>query len=663
MEYEFSLGSGANRARLTAILDRPTEFSPSEIELTLAGPEAGMPYDYHIRPQGTDRVAAWTSFFSKSGRYKLTIKVTKPGVSGHFGMRIVLEALSDLRAQITLTPAASSYRFGETIRVDVTTLTPSGTLNPGDLKVTGAVETASGGSTTIAFSGMQGTFEVPAVAGHHTVVVRVQSALSQAEARAEYEVFALPPPALKSSRDLLKFAKAFGPADPTIAESFKLYTEFPEGTPPRAVKVSFTVISPAGVAELVTSSGSVMRSGVTQHTLPPAGLDLVLRIRMDPKNRVPEKGGKYAGEVRVESTDAPALVIPFEFEFRVPRFEVTHEREAFSLWWDPFRERIVNLGTLHTDLAAKSTFFVVLPGAIYAPDQGPKIADLSLRLSEPVEPEHIEEGKLRYGPLELNPGKHFVVNVVVTPTPVTGWERLPARPQTVDVRFESDLGMKTAIAPVFWSLGGAFREIPLFGTWSRHARHWSTVLFSLFALVVLAGGAMRRIRSVKSYWPYRPGSLLMLRPFGSIQVGELTENSGAALVLPNTGSLLDNTTLGHVYADAKGQRVEDSSGHLVPSRGRLSPGDALGVLDPSDVAGEMKLWDFDYFDFAPDEGGDLVVSKSPAPWTLKRLMRWLAINAAALAALLVLWRSSFTASAAYSVLRFVESIYLHLLQS
>jgi uncharacterized protein YegL len=659
-EYAFKLGSGADRARLTVILDQPEAFSSGEIQFTLSGPEPGITQQYEIRPHGTDRVAAWTAFFSKPGDYKLKIDVKKPGANGHGGARLILEALSDLRAQLSLTPSGAVHTFGEQLRIDVAVATASNS-NPTDLNVTGSVQTSSGGSTTIAFNGMQGTFEVPAVGGKQTVIVKVASSLSQAEERLEYQAVRQAPPVLKSSRDHLRFVKALGPSDPKIEESFKLTADYAAGVPRRPVSFSFTLVSPAGIAELAMAGGGVLQPGVTQYSIPPGGLDLLLRLRLDPKLSLPKKGGKFESVIQISSTEAAPISIPFEFEFRVPRFEIVGKRDAFTLWWDPHRQRIVRLGSLRTDLAAKSTFFIVLPEALYAPDQGPKIADLALRTAgDTPEPERFEEGKIRYGPLELEPGKDFGLDLVVTPTTVTGWEALPARPQPFELHLVSEYGMETKLAPTFWSIGGGFHRIPLLGTWSRHGAHWGKVVALLLALVIVGSMFARRVRAVRDFWPYRQGSFLTLN-FGPIQIGEA--GTGAALVLPNTGSLLDNSTLGHVYNDPKGQRVEDASGQLQPSRARLAPGDPLNVLDPGDPGGIETLWELEYSDYDPADGGELVVGKSAVPWTFKRLFRWSAISAAVIVVLALFLSSGFAAAAAYRLLSFVEALYIHFLQS
>jgi len=663
MEYPFTLRSGVDRARLTAVLEQPKEFAPEEIVFALEGPEQGLTHTYEIRPQGADRVAAWTTFFSKPGDYKLRITVRKPGAAGHLGVRLVLEVLSDLRARVTLTPSAAVQVIGDQVRVDVDVVTPSGTQNPAGLKITGSVRTSGGGSTTIPFNGAQGLFEVPAVPGRHTVVVRVETAFSQTEVRAEYDAFQHAPPKLVSSRESLKFVKALGPADPQIEETFKLRAEFPAGARPKPVSFSFTLVSPAGIVELARAGGGALKPGVTEYVIPPGGLELVLRIRMDPASRLPKKGGAFASEIRFVSTQAEGQVMPFAFDFRVPRFEVKGKREAFTLWWDPHRERVVRLGALETDLAANSTFYVILPEAIHAPDQGPKIADLALQMEGGApDPERIEGGKLRYGPLELEAGKDFALDVRVSPATVTGWEKLPARPRPIEIELVSDLGMETRIEPKFWSVGGRFRDFPLLGTWSRHGRHWSSVLFLLIAIALVASMATRRVRAVRSFWPYRPGSILPVR-FGAIQIGEISAQSGAALVLPNTDSLLDNTTLGHIYAEPKAQRVEDASGQLSPSRARLGPGDLLTITHPDPGDGSQDtLWELEYVDFDPVDGGEVVVTKSPAPWTLSRLMRWSAVTVVVVAVLAWVFGSSLASTIAYRVLPFVESLYLRMLQ-
>ena len=661
MEYAFTLRSGVDRARITAMLDQPKEFAPGEIELELAGPQRGDERTYEINPGGANSVAAWTSFVSEPGDYRLRIKVTKPGATGHLGMRLILEALSDIRAELRLSPDATQRFFGDEVAVDVTAVTSSGATNAADLKVTGSVRTSSGGSAPIAFDGMRGTFKVPGVAGRQTVVVRVETTLAKVEVRAEYDAFAVPPPKLTSSRQFIRFANAFGPANPQVEESFKLFAEFPPGVPPRPVRFSFALVSPAGIAELVRG-GNVLRGGVVSHVIPPGGLELLLRVRMDPKVRLPGKGGKYETQINITSAEATALTIPVEFDFRVPRFEVTGKREAFTLWWDPYRPRVVRLGSLHTDLASNSKFFVVIPEAIHAPDQGPKIADLALQTgSGPVEPERFEEGKLRYGPLELKAGDDFPLELLVTPTTVTGWEKLPASPRPIDVELTSELGMETAVAPVFWNVGGSFRRIPLLGTWSRHGRHWGTVLFVGLLLAIVISMAIRRIRLVRYYWPYRIGSILPFR-LGAIQITDV-DAGGAALVLPNSGSLLDNATVGHVYPDRNTQRVEDTSGQLVPTKARLGPGDPIAINDPRDPGGTETLWEIEYIDYDDQERvGEVLVTKSAAPWTVRRLLRWSFKTVIVLAAAAWLLGSGIAAWFAYRVLLFMELLYIRLLQ-
>jgi hypothetical protein len=336
--------------------------------------------------------------------------------------------------------------FGDEVKVEVLAATGSGSLDPADLKVSGSVRTPGGGSEPISFSGTQGQFKVPDVPGRHAVVVKVETSqkLGRAEARVEYEATLLTPAELKSSRNELAFVRTLGPEQPQVEESFKVYADFPEGTRPRPVKIAVTLNSPVGVAELVRRDGGSLRiNGTAAYPLPLEGMELVLRIKLDPKRPLTaQTGKKYTGEIRIFSADSSELVIPFHLEVRIPRFEIRGKRDAFALWWDPRQARTIDLGRLHTDLSQASTFSVVLPEAIHAPDQGPKIANLVLRAGEKTpEPERLEEGKLRYGPIDLPPGQDVRLELVVTPVSETGWERLAASGQPIEIRVLSNLGM------------------------------------------------------------------------------------------------------------------------------------------------------------------------------------------------------------------------------
>ncbi|HYN21182.1 MAG TPA: hypothetical protein VE078_09495, partial [Thermoanaerobaculia bacterium] len=548
--------------------------------------------------------------------------------------------------------------------------TGSGSLDPAEVKVSGTVKTPSGGAEPIAFSGTQGLFRVPDVAGRHAVVVKVETSqkLGRAEARVEYE--AVPPDAaeLKSSREDLAFGNALGPEQPQVEESFKVYADFPEGARPRPVKVAVTLSSPVGVAELARRDGGVLRTnGTAAYPLPPEGLELVLRIKMDPRRPLTAQvGRKHDGEIRIFSGEAGELTIPFHLEVRIPRFELKGKRDAFALWWDPRRPRTVGLGRLHTDLSKESTFSVVLPEAIHAPNQGPKMADLALRVGDRTpEPERLEEGKLRYGPLDLPPGEDVPLELVVTPAPETGWDKLPASGQPFEIRLVSSLGMEAVAKPTFWNVGGPAADLPLLGTLSRHGRHAATALVVFLGLLVLTLLTLRRARVVKRFWSFRPGRLLTLGS-GPIQIGDVGPGGSVALLLPNSGSELDDRTLGRVFPDGRRQRVEDSSGWLVlkekqlTSPARLAPGDVLAVADPRDADRINKLWEIEYIDFIPGEGGEIEVMVSPAPWTLPRLLGRLALGLAFLFLLKLLLAWGQVAALAYR-LPLVESFYVRVL--
>jgi hypothetical protein len=129
---------------------------------------------------------------------------------------------------------------------------------------------------------------------------------------------------------------------------------------------------------------------------------------------------------------------------------------------------------------------------------------------------------------------------------------------------------------------------------------------------------------------------------------------------------LDDSTLGRVSLDGRRQRVEDSSGRLVLKEKRLSspaslaPGDVLGVEDPKDPDGNDKLWELEYIDFEPGEGGEIEVMTSPAPWTLARLLGRLAASLLILVVLKLLLGWGQVAALAYR-LPLVETFYVRIL--
>lgn len=651
-EYSFTIGAGVDRARITAILDQPREFASGELTLTLAGPSSAGEQPYLVRTDNGDRIAAWTAFFSTPGNYTLRVETAKPG--GHKGMRLFVEALSSLRLQVSLTPPSPRYEFGSEVKVQVSATSASGSVQPPDVTFTGTVEMTGSGAAVIAFNGEEGTFRVRDVGGRHTVIVKGATSLARAEARIEYEAVPIAAPELKSTPAKLDFIRPLGPVDPRIETTFKLVPEFPAGARPRPVRVGFMLVAPAGEVELVAKGGGAIRLNVPSlFTLPSAGAELTLRIKLDPRRPLPAKGGKHSATLRVYSNEAPPLDIPCEYQVNIPQFEVLRPLKAFALWWDPLKPRIVPLGRLHTDLAAPSTFTLVIPDELRDPNRGTKIADVALRIagktpgSEPA-----EAGKLRYGPIDLEPGKDGVLDLVVTPSAATGWQSLPAGRKAFDVDLTSSLGMHTRISTALQTLGP-----PIGGRIDRHAR--TIVRFLVIALffALLALLTVQRSRVVRRFWNFRPGQAVTLG-FGDVQIGDASADGAAALILPNSGSSIDDTTVGSVSRVGNSQHVESPTGHLVFARPNLRTGDTLVVSD--DPAENTELWQLEYTS-VPGEGGEIEVRKNPARWTVGRVFRSLVLSLLFLWGLSVFLGAGVAAALAYRF-KFIEAFYLWLFQ-
>lgn len=668
-EYEFELPPGADRARLTTILDRPQEFGRSEIEFTLEGPDAGDPgRPYVVDTAAGDRVAAWTTFFRTPGKYTLRVATSKLGVSGHLGLKLMVEALSTLRIALRLNPPDEQYGFGDEVEVQVEATSGSGTVDPATLRLSATVSTPAGGGPSITFIGLQGRFRVPDVAGRHTLVVKAETSQRLGRAQAAKDYTAVPPDAaqLKSSRPTLAFVHPLGPDRPQVEEGFKVFAEFPEGVRRRPVKVSATWISPVGEAELIGPGEASLRRAPALYTVPPEGLELRLRVKMDPTKPLKGKSGKHPGEIRLFSQEAGELVIPFQLEERRPKFELKGAPKALTLWWDPWQPRQVSLGRVVSDLSTPSTFTVTVPEALLAPGQGAKIADLALRIGgEAREPEPVDAGKLRYGPIDLPPGEEIPLDLLLTPTDDTQWERLAASRQPVEVQLRSDLGMEAVIQPAFWTVGGLRSGMPLLGPWSRHGRHLAVYLLCGGGLLLVLYLFVRRGLLVRRFWRFRSGSLRSLG-MGAIQIGEAGTAGAAALLLPNSGSELDDRSLARVWREGNSQHLDDlSEGRLLlkdrqlTAPRRLAPGDVLGIEDPRDPEG--RLWELDYNGFDPQTGeGELEVSISPAPFTAGRLARKLVVGLLLLALLKLFLGWGWVTELAYR-LPLIEAAYVRLL--
>ncbi|HEX2121421.1 MAG TPA: vWA domain-containing protein, partial [Thermoanaerobaculia bacterium] len=653
-EYAFNIPPGIDRARVTAILDHPRDFTPGDLTISLSGPPTAGERPYTIQTDDGLRLAAWTAFFSTPGTYTLGVRTTKPG--GHKGLRLFIETLSNLRLQLTLNPPEPRHVFDSELRVLVQTSTSSGSIDPASLTLTGVVQTADGGSRVIAFTGSEGTFRVPDVKGRQTVIIRARTAMNtSAEARLTYEAIALDAGMLVSVPDKLAFAKALGPTDPAIQADLKLVTEFPEGVAPRTTKVGFILTTPVGEAELATKDGATIKTnGPALLSIPPGGVELTLRIKFDPNRPLPKKGGWHSSELRVFSNDTAELTIPFRYQVRIPAFAVRDKLDAFTLWWDPAQPRTVSLGSVHTDLEIPSTFTVTLADSIIDPHHATKIADVTLHADgRTMEAEPAAAGKLRFGPIDLQPGRDVDLQLVVTPHPETGWQYLAAAKKPFEVELASSYGMSEKVTPVFYTLGP-----PLLGRVSRYGRPWVAG-----ALVVVIGIPFllltrRALGEVRRFWRFRPGSLLTLG-FGDVRIGgDLAD--GAALVLPNSGSPIDDTRIGEVRRDGRKQRIQSDEGYLVVMRPALAAGDEVIISD--DPEEQKELWGLQYvaYDTANDLG-EIEVQRSPARWTIGRLMRSVLFTALLLFVLLWTLRLGIAASAAYG-LPLVETFYLQMLR-
>jgi len=650
-EYSFTIGPGVDRARVTAILDEPREFPSSDLTLTLAGPPSAGERPYLVRTDQGDRVAAWTAFFSTPGNYTLRIETSRPG--GHRGMHLFIEALSSLRLQARLSPPSSQYEFGSNVSVHVTAESASGSVQPPDLNLSGTVVMNGGGTEVIQFNGADGQFRVRDAPGRHTIVVKGRTTLARAEARIEYEAVPIHPPRLTSAPAKLDFIRALGPTDPHIEATFKLVPQFESGQA-RAVKVGFFIVAPTGEVELIDKSGGAIKVNVpSTFNLPPTGSELTLRIKVDPRRPMPSKGGKYAATLRVYSNDAPQLLIPCEYHVSIPQFEVLDPLKVFALWWDPRQPRVVRLGRLHTDLATASDFSLTLPDELRDPNRGTKIADLALRVDgKTLNPEPAEAGRVRYGPIDLQPGKDALLELLVRPSTVTGWQDLPASSRPFDVDLTSSYGMQTKFKPAFQTLGP-----PLFGRIDRHGRPIFKGLLLAFFGTLLALLTVQRFGVVRRFWSFRPGTILSLGT-GPIRIGDPDDQGGAALILPNSGSSLDDTTVGSVSLAGRQQRVESSSGYLVFAKPNLSAGDAIVVSeDPPNT----ELWGLEYSAYMPGQGGEVEMRKSAAQWTLGRLLRSVAVGLLFLWGLSIFLGAGIAAALAYHF-TFIESFYLWLLR-
>jgi len=672
-EYSFELPQGVDRARLTVLLEQPKAFSVDEIEFTLKGPDTGDIGRKYLVTRGgaVGQVAAWTTFMSLPGRYTLEVEVKKPGGGGHLGLQLFVEALSILDVELTATPPAEERYFGDEVKVRVSAKGAKGPLDPKEMRMSGEVRTPSLGALPIPFTGAEGLFKVPTTPGRHAIVVQVTTSekLGRAEAVLYYTAKPLQAPELKSSRQEITFTHPLGPERPQVEESFKLYPEFPENAKPSPVKFSVQVTAPAGMVELRDPSGGVLRTDrPVEYSVPIEGWELKVRISMDPRRPLSRaSAGRHDGALNFFSSEAGGLPVPLHLEVRIPRFELAGGTKESALWWDPLQPRTISLGKLRSDLSEKSAFFVTLPEAVNAPDQGPKIADLALRIGGGAPETERLEGKLRYGPIDLPPGPGVPIELVVTPSSHLAWERLPSRPNPIEIRLLSSLGMENTAALKLWNVGGPAGSPPVLGAWlgpwSGHGRHLATWLVLGIGLLASSVLSLRRVRQVVRFWPFRPGAVRTLGR-GAIVVGAPAAGGAVALALPNSGSDLDDSTLAEVSEDGQRQLIADrSQGRLLlgerPLAGArpLSSGDHLTIEDE-----RQRRWDLEYLGGEPGEGGEVEIQENPAPMTGVRLARKLLLTVLLLCLLRWVLGRSWVADLAYGMGP-VESFYLHFLLS
>jgi hypothetical protein len=670
LEYRFELPPGVDRARVTAILDDPRLFAPGQITFDLPGASGQL---YRVHFEGRDYAAAWTGFLSSPGTFTLRVKPDKPGFSDtHRGLQVFVEALSVLDVEVSLAPAQRSYTFGDEVKVDVFVATGSGSLQPRDFQLTGEVESGPG-ATAIPFNGAEGRFQVPDVPGRHTVAVKVTTSgkLGSAQAEASYAAVAPDAVELRTDRPKIEFDAPFGGEEAEVRQGFKVYFEDPEGAGGRRVTVTAQLEPPPGLIELAqlrSAGGTTLdTSGSRAYPLPPEGLELELRLAMDPDRPFAVREGRQEGAIRIVSPQAAAdLVIPFRVEIRRPVLEVSGAPGGFALWWDPVRPRRVALGRVETDASIDTALRFEVAEKISAPGGGAEIATLDLalgRAEDPIEPR--TEGQRRVlEDVTLRQGEELPLYLRVEPSPTA----VPpaASRQEIAVAVRSSLGVETTAVITAWHLGAPWWTWRPLGPLSLHGRHLATWLVVGLGGLLACWRFVQRARRLLAFRRYRPGALWPLG-IGPLRIGVPGIDGGAALLLPNSGGDRDDTTLGTVSIAPGGERqqVRDESGqHLrvgqapVPRGRELRPGDTLTV--PGRDAGGDPDWELDYLGYDVSERvGEVEVRDSPLAVSWPVTVRKLASALVILAAVRWLLGTETVAHLAYAM-PFADWLYGHL---
>jgi len=649
--FEFEIRTGTDRARVTAMLDHPNEFADGEITFRLSGQSNDARY-YMVRATG-DRIAAWTSFFSAPGKYTLTVSTNKPGVTSHLGMKIVAEALSNLHITLRARPAQASYPFGTPMAIDAEVTTGSGAAQAGTYNLGGVIKLPSGATLPLVFNGTTAQFAVPEIDGRHTVVVTAETPpVAHATAQLTY-VAQKVPLELKSNRDQLDFSQPVGPATGPREEPFTLSVTAPAGVKRPPVNFSFTLTQPAGIVELIRQGGGILQYGTAQYSIPDDGLKLALRVKVDP--RKPLKRETVQGTIEFTSPNAGTLSVPFSYTVLEPEFKVHHAREAFALWWDPFRPRVVPLGQLRTDSSDPSMFSAIVPDAIFDPVTNKKIADVVLRIGDQTPNAVSDKGKLRYNDIPLPPHDGTPLALVITPDVNSRWESLPRGGVPIPIELVSSFGVTTKIAPKFYKTS-TFR-VPVLGR-LNYGRDWSALLLRLIAIVAIVMFLLLTWPQMRAFRPFEGSKEVMLKLAGPIRISNSPDDA-AALVLPNSGSPIDEEIVGKVFEEPYGQRIESDGALQGPDR-TLAGGDELTIAAPNlaDEEGELQpVWVLTYLGFVSNEGGAISVSDAPKHWTLLKIVLWVAVLVMGFLALLHFVGTEKAAEWAYAFLQ-LDRLYI-----
>jgi hypothetical protein len=657
-DVSFRLPEGADRARVTVVLANPREFEPDTVKFSLAPDPGSGDRPYLSAVGGAVRVAAWTTFFSKPGQYTLSVR-PEGGGGSKVPFRFFVEALSILEITIRLSPPDDPHLFKEQIQVDVDVRSAKGSIVDLDsVKVKGQVQLPTGSAIDIPFQKWTGTFEVPDVPGQHTISITAEtsSALGRAHSTVTYQARGYDAPIMSADPKELRFAEALGPDHPEIVAKLRLVPQFPDNRP-RPVPLSFRVEAPPSVGFLSMGQTRLRADGKTEYSLPSEGATFEVRLKLDAKQSLPEKSGDQVGTIKFFSRDAEKVEVPLAYKLRIPQFEVVSAPKRISLWWNPGRERVAALGSVHTDLTKASHFWVELPTTFSTAD-GVEAAEVSLKVDGRDPQGKVERpsaDRLRYGPIDLAPAGKAELSLVIRPTP--GLARRSADSKRFSVALEHELGMRSKVESEFvlvgaWDLGPE-HKVP------RHGLAVAVAFWLLLGTSLVGRNAWRRGKSIRRFWPFRRGALLEVLP-GLISLGG---EPAAGLALPASGTALDGNAIARINDDgrqlsvsglgAQGVYVNERPVDFEPRR--LRSGDHLAVM-----ADQEPLWEFEFVDYEAGKG-EVEVIANPEPIPIRRAIRKLMFGILFTALGVAVLSSDAVASLVYSIPG-AESAYTWLLR-